>query len=110
MRMPNADRAVVEEAKVSDYLLSAANPRARGKPAFFHALGFGFENRKLLRQELLHIAQSDDAEEGQSSPFGRKFEIRATLQGPLGKTAHINTVWIIETSSSIPRFVTAYPS
>ena len=49
-------------------------------------------------------------EEGQSSPFGRKFEIRATIEGPSGKTARINTVWIIEDGTTSPRFVTAYPS
>src|SRR5690606_5435061 len=87
VRLPYAESAVVEEAKVRDYLLSAANPRARGKPAFFHLLGFGFENHDLLRKELLRIAQSDAAEEGQPSLFGRKFEIRAILRGPSGKTA-----------------------
>lgn len=110
MRLPNADRAIVDEAKVRDYLLSAANPRSRGKPAFFHALGFGFENCELLRQELLRVAQSDAAVEGQPSAFGRKFEIRATLIGPSAKTARINTVWIIEIGSTVPRFVTAHPS
>lgn len=82
VRLPHAEDAIVEESKVRDYLLAAANPRARGKPAFFHSLGFGFENCDLLRQALLRIAQSDTAEEGQSSPFGRKFEIRATIEGP----------------------------
>ena len=110
VRLPHAEDAIVEESKVRDYLLSAANPRARGKPAFFHSLGFGFENCDLLRQALLRIAQSDTAEEGQSSPFGRKFEIRATIEGPSGKTARINTVWIIEDGTTSPRFVTAYPS
>ncbi len=93
-----------------DYLLLAANPRSRGKPAFFHSLGFGLENAELLREALLEIAGSDAAEEGRSSPFGRKFEIRAILTGPSGRTAQINTVWIIETGTTAPRFVTAYPS
>lgn len=110
MKLPNAESAVVEEAKVRDDLLSAANPRSRGKPAFFHSLGFGFENYELLRDALLRISQSDDASQGEPSPFGQKFEIRATLTGPSGKAARINTVWIIESGSSTPRFVTAYPS
>lgn len=110
MKLPHADRAVVEVSKIRDYLLAAANPRARGKPAFFLSLGFGVEQGELLRRELLQIAQSDSAKEGQASIFGQKFEIRATLKGPSGKTAQVNTVWIIETGTSIPRFVTAYPS
>lgn len=101
---------MVEEAKIRDYLLSAANPRSRGKPAFFHALGFDLESSDILKRELLRIAQSDTAEEGQVSRFGRKFEIRATLTGPSGRTARIKTVWIIEKGTMIPRFVTAHPS
>lgn len=110
VRLPNAESAIVDEAKVRDYLLLAANPRSRGKPAFFHSLGYGLDNAELLRQALLKIAESDTAEEGKPSPFGRKFEIRATLSGPSGRTARINTVWIIETGTTAPRFVTAYPS
>lgn len=110
MNLPNAEAAIVDDAKVRDYLLSAANPRSRGKPAFFHALGFGFESYELLRDALARIARSEVAVEGQSSPFGRKFEIRAMLTGPSGKSAQINTVWIIENGSTTPRFVTAHPS
>lgn len=110
VRLPNAESAIVDEAKVRDYLLLAANPRSRGKPAFFHSLGYDLDNAEFLRQALLKIAESETAEEGHPSPFGRKFEIRATLAGPSGKTARINTVWIIETGTTAPRFVTAYPS
>jgi hypothetical protein len=40
VRLPNADRAVVEEAKVRDYLLSPTQPVGRFKSVFFVALGF----------------------------------------------------------------------
>jgi hypothetical protein len=38
--LPNADRAVIEDAKVRDYLLSATHPIGRFKSVFFVALGF----------------------------------------------------------------------
>jgi hypothetical protein len=35
------------------------------------------------------------AVEGQSSQFGRKYEVRGTLQGPSGRRAEVVTVWVI---------------
>jgi hypothetical protein len=42
--LPNADRAIVPEAKVRDYLLSNAHPVGRFKAVFFIALGYSAEN------------------------------------------------------------------
>jgi hypothetical protein len=76
VRLPNAERAVVADEKVRDYLLSPVNPRARGKAAFFRALGFDDSNWVHLRDALLHIARSGVAGLGQVSEFGSKYEIR----------------------------------
>lgn len=81
MRLPNADRAVVEDAKVRDYLLSSSHPVGRFKSVFFIALGFSSEQWLLLRDTLLDLARAGDAVPGQPSPFGLKFEIRAILTG-----------------------------
>ena len=40
MKLANADRAIVDESKVVEYLLSARHPDGRSKATFF--LGFGF--------------------------------------------------------------------
>lgn len=110
MKLPDWENAVVAEDKVRGYLLAVANPRSRGKPAFFLAFGFGLEAWELLRDRLLEIAAAGEALEGPASPFGRKFEIRATLKGPSGRTAQVTTIWIVESGENVPRFVTAYPT
>jgi len=38
--LPNADSAVIDEAKLQDYLLSHAHPVGRFKARFFMAMGF----------------------------------------------------------------------
>lgn len=38
--LPNADRAIVPERKVTGYLLSETHPDGRGKARFFSAYGF----------------------------------------------------------------------
>lgn len=84
MKLPNAERALIPIEKVRDYLLSAANPRTRGKAAFFQALGFVPAEWEVFRAVLLEVAQEGNASPGQSSEFGTKYEIRATITGPLG--------------------------
>jgi hypothetical protein len=40
VKLPNAEKAIVELEKLSDYLLNAAHPDNGGKAAFFEGLGF----------------------------------------------------------------------
>lgn len=109
MKLPHAAHALIPIEKVRDYLLSAANPRSRGKAAFFQALGFEPVDWEALRDILLRIAQAENANPGQRSEFGTKYEIRATISGPTGRQAVIRTVWIINAGEDTPRFITAYP-
>jgi len=109
VRLPNADRAVVEDAKVRDYVLSSTHPVGRFQAVFFIALGFSSEQWPLLRDALLDQALTGDAAPGQASPFGLKFEIRANLTGPSGRQATVVTVWMVSIGQDFPHFVTAYP-
>lgn len=109
MKLPRAEDALIPIEKVRDYLLSAANPRTRGKAAFFQALGFDPAQWQVLRDVLLQIAQAGNSNPGQPSEFGTKYEIRATIIGPTGRQAVIRTVWIVNVGEDRPRFITAYP-
>ena len=100
---------MLDEAKVRDYLLSAAHPVGRFKSVFFRALGFSADHWEELRDTLLELARLGDATPGQLSPFGRKFEIRATLVGPSGRQAAVVTVWLVAHGRDFPHFVTAFP-
>lgn len=110
MLLPNADRAVVEDAKVRDYLLAPSHAVGRFKSVFFGALGFAPDRWEVLREALLDIGRGGDAAPGQPSPFGQKFEIRGILQGPSGRQAAILTVWMISNGQDFPHFVTAFPA
>jgi hypothetical protein len=109
VRLPNCDRAIVDEAKVRDYLLSASHPVGRFKSVFFRALGFSTNNWEALRDALVNLARSADAVPGQPSPFGQKFEIHATLRGSSGRLASVVTVWMVSEGQDCAHFVTAYP-
>jgi hypothetical protein len=109
VNLPGADRALVEPAKVRDYLLSSEHPIGRAKAHFFHGLGFSQERWPELQAALVTLARTGDAVLGEANPFGQKYLVRGILQGPRGHSADTVTVWIILHGEAIPRLVTAYP-
>jgi len=57
VQLPNPDRAVIDDAKVRDYLLSPSHPVGRFKAVFFAALGFSQADWPALRDALLELAR-----------------------------------------------------
>jgi hypothetical protein len=109
VKLPNADRAVVQPEKVRDYLLSPLHPIGRFKAAVFGSIGFSGEQWRNLQLWLLELSRSGDATPGQESAHGQKFEIRATLVEPNGRTLAIVSVWMVLVGEDFPRFITAFP-
>ena len=62
MRLPNAERAQIDPAKVRDYLLAPDHPDGASKARFFAALGFARARWPLLRDALLAVAREGEAE------------------------------------------------
>jgi hypothetical protein len=56
VKIPGAERAVIDPAKVQNYLLSQEHPVGRAKARFFAQLGFSQENWTILRDELYRSA------------------------------------------------------
>ena len=108
MKIPGGERAIVDAAKVRDYLLSREHRVGSAKARFFTQLGFDHQHWTVLRDELLRFAQQE-AELGSVTPFGQKYVVLGTIQGPSGRVAPIVVVWIILNGEDCPRFVTAYP-
>ena len=109
MKLPGVDEAVIESAKIREYLLSATHPVGRFKAMFFKSLGYSDSNWRRLEADLQQIARSGDATHSQESPYGKKYVVGGTLIGPSGRWAHVTTVWIVLTGKSVPRLVTVYP-
>jgi hypothetical protein len=109
MKLPGADIAIIESAKVREYLLSAEHPVGRFKARFFTGLGYSQNEWPRLRSDIQAIIASEDAIPGVSSDFGQKYEVRGTLLGPSGRSAKAVTVWIVLAGETTPRFVTAFP-
>ena len=109
MLLPNAGLAIIDVAKVRDYVLSPHHPVGRFKARFFAALGFSADrwqtfDRALREQHLTQAATSMGTQ-----AHGEAFAIRAILRGPTGVSGVVVSVWFVRIGEDVPRFVTAYP-
>jgi hypothetical protein len=109
VKLPGAERAFVDPAKVRDYLLDPDHPVGHSKARFFGALGFTRARWPALYQVLLDLAVHGRATIGDPSPHGQKYEVHATITGPGQREACLVTVWIVLSGEDFPRLVTAFP-
>jgi hypothetical protein len=108
LQIPNADRAVIDPRKLHGYLLSRSHQVGRFKAEFFQALGYSPQNWRRLEADLRTQHLPKDATEERTS-YGQKYAIRATLEGPAGRSVAVLSVWFVRRDEDFPRFVTAYP-
>lgn len=109
MSLPNADRAIVDPTKIREYLLSASHPVGRFKAAFFNSLGYSENQWEVLRNQVLALAQIGTALPGRPHSHGKMFTLDGILDGPIGRSATVRTVWILRIGEDVPRLVTVIP-
>ena len=87
--LPNAHNAVIDPAKLRDYVLAQAHPVDRFKARFFFGLGYTSEVWQRLRDDLLRLASSGETVPGPLGPYGQKMTVSGSLIGPNGRTAEV---------------------
>lgn len=108
MAFPDAERAVVPEEKIRDYLLNLNHPVGGPKAAWFASIGYRIEDWEDLADDLLMLARNVEDFLAKPSAFGVKYEVRGQIGRPGHRPAEVVTVWIVEGNCS-PRMITAYP-
>ncbi len=91
MKLPNAERAVVDIKKLREYSLNPEHEAGGHKARVFRAaLALTVEHAEWLRSEVLRIAREGDARRGEPSPFGETYVIDAQLSFQ-GRNAVVRT-------------------
>ena len=103
----NADRAIIEPAKLRDYLLNPANENNGGKWVIFAVLGYTRANWQDLETDLREQHLTQAAVDAGRSGYGVKHEIVASLRGAR-RSGTIRSFWQYDYGSEVPRFLTAY--
>ena len=108
MKLPNADRAFVDIAKLRDYSLNAEHKEGKHKARVFAAAsGLRSNDAEWLREKLLRIAKSEDCQLGRKTDYGQRYLIDFELSHGR-KSARIRSVWIVRNRENFPRLVTCY--
>ena len=108
MPIPDAERAVVDDAKVRDYLLNLGHADGGSKAIWFHSLGYTRDDWHYLAVDLLAIAMNCDGFDTETTRFGVKYKASGSVGRPNHHPGSVRTVWIVEENDP-PRLVTAYP-
>ncbi len=108
MKLPHAEQAFVDLAKLRDYSLSATHPEGKHKARVFAAaLGLEAGDSKWLRDQLLAAVLNEDCRLGLLTEFGQRYTVDLTLRrGP--REARIRSAWIVRANEEFPRLVSCY--
>ncbi|MEG4212739.1 DUF6883 domain-containing protein [Microcoleus sp. S13_B4] len=109
MLIPNAKNAVVDIRKLRDYCLNPEHDDGKHKARLFSSiLGMTPDNAEELRQILLEVIQTHEAQLGRRDGFGQRYTLDFTIEWQ-NRSATLRSGWIIEHDSEIPRLTTCYP-
>jgi hypothetical protein len=108
MTLPNADRAVVEIAKLRDYCLNPYHEDGKHKARVFAAaLGLGRADAEWLRQRLLEAVASQPATVVSETRFGALYVVDFLLT-TASRSAIVRSGWVVRYSEDFPRLTTCY--
>src|SRR5438128_8269025 len=109
MKLPNAERAVVDIRKLRDYCLNPLHDDGKHKARLFAAaLGIEQKDASKLRVALLEAVKTHEATYGRRDGYGQRYTVDFVL-GWQSKRALIRSGWIIEHDSDVPRLTSCYP-
>jgi hypothetical protein len=103
MKIPDADRAVVDIRKLRNYSLNPAHRTGRHKAhVFIAALGMTADDAEALCNILLKVVREHEADLGLKDSYGQRYQLDFTLEWR-GKQAVIRSAWIIESDCAISK-------
>jgi hypothetical protein len=108
MRLPGAERAFVDIAKIHGYSLNSVHREGKHKARVFAAaLDLTEDDADWLRLILLDGVRQHDCQLGRKTPFGQRYIVDFPV-ARANKRARVRSVWNIRPDENIPRLVTCY--
>ena len=109
MPIPGFDLAIIDEKKLTEYLLSELHPIGKSKANVFITHGYypGFDPR--LVNDLYEVVRTREPVKTIYSAYGTKYIVDGILKTPCGALLQVRTVWLLNLEEYAPRLITAYP-
>ncbi|MGH8675255.1 MAG: DUF6883 domain-containing protein [Burkholderiales bacterium] len=109
MRIPNADKAIIAQEKLRDYLLNPAHRRGSTKARLLLACGYRADAWRVLEVDLRTQHLTVDFALAKDHLYGQRFEINAPLATPSGRRIVFQSIWQIDKGTDLPRLITLVP-
>jgi len=109
MKVPNADRAVIEAAKIVRYLLDIDHPDGGSKARLLVSLGYSAVDWRQLDADLRSMHLTEDYVVTSVTAWGVRYEVVAPITGPSSDAVLFRSVWQIDLGTESPRLITMYP-
>lgn len=108
MELPNADMAIIDTEKISDYCLNPEHPRGKHKARVFQsALGMTSASADDLILLIKRRIQDIECEVGEADAFGKRYTVDVEIEYN-DKKAFVRTSWIIKHGEIRPRLTTCF--
>lgn len=112
MKLPNADRAVVDLEKLRDYSLNPNHPKGKHKArVFLAALGFKADDAESLREMIMEAILVSEAREQPPTFYGQRFVVDFHVTGfdkLVTTTVTMRSAWIIRNDEDFPRLTSCF--
>ena len=109
MKIPHADKAIIAEEKILDYLLNQDHRRGGAKARLLVSIGYQRDEWKQLERDIREKHLTSDIKATIDTEYGIRYEI----VGPLGVSGRrkidFRSIWQVDTGTDTPRLITIYP-
>src|SRR5262245_60362520 len=109
MKLPNADRLIVEREKILEYLLNPVHRYGAAKERFLTAFGFRPDSWQILADALREHGRTREIVRTYETGFGPRFIVEGELNTPDARRPRVRSVWQFDDGTIAPRLITAYP-
>jgi hypothetical protein len=101
--LPNAERTLIDDAKLVDYSLAADHPVGANKALLFRSLlGLTVGDADTLRRLILEAVLVYDAVAGRRDEFGQRYAVDFPVKTEVG-SAVVRSTWILRQDENFPR-------
>lgn len=108
MIIPNAEYAIVDIRKLTEYVLSPNHERGKHKARLFSSVfGLTVDDAEALRLYLLQAVKTHDAQSGIRGNYGQMYWIDLPFTWN-NVTENIRTTWIVRYDENFPRLVSCF--
>lgn len=108
MKLPNADKAVIDIRKITDYCLNDKHPTGKHKAVVFKsAFNINQRDSRIFMAAILKAIKSEEVVESGKDKYGKRYTVDCNFSN-FGKEVTIRTHWIIKQNESFPRLITCF--